>query len=210
MKRLDLTGQRYGRLIVIRDVGKTKSGMTEWLCKCDCGKEKIICIGNLRNGNTKSCGCYNVDLAKEKFTTHGKRQTTEYDIWCNMKSRCYNPNVEKYPIYGGAGIIVCDRWLNSFDNFYEDMGPRPTNLHTIDRYPNKKGNYGPGNCRWATQKQQQGNRTNNRWIEHENTSMILSDWARLFNINKTSDLGRYLKTHTMAKAFEHYKHRIKK
>lgn len=117
---------------------------------------------DLASGNTKSCGCLRrettslVGLAKK---THGMRDTPEYGVWANMKDRCYNPSSEDYKNYGGRGIKVCERWLNSFENFYEDMGEKPWSklLYSLDRI-NNDGNYEPSNCRWATVKQQVNNR----------------------------------------------------
>lgn len=128
-----------------------------WNCVCDCGKETIVAGMNLRNDHTKSCGCFHLDAVR----THGLARTKTYISWISMKTRCSNKNDKyKYGIYGGRGITICDRWLNSFENFLEDMGKRPKN-HTLDRI-DSTGNYEPDNCRWATPLQQARNRRLNK------------------------------------------------
>jgi len=125
----------------------------------------------------------------QKNGLHNKKEAgsltrrSEYNTWENMKSRCYNKNNKCYHYYGGRGIKVCDRWLNSFENFYIDMGKKPTPKHSIDRFPNNNGNYEPSNCRWATQKQQVGNRRNNVFFQFNNETKLISEWASILNID---------------------------
>jgi hypothetical protein len=208
-KRIDLSGKRYGRLVAIRFHGKNERRKSLWLCRCDCGKEKIVNAGNLNSGNTTSCGCFNLEVIKEVSSTHGLTGTPEHDAWVNMIQRCTNPNNEDYYRWGGRGVKVCDRWLNSFEAFYEDTGPRPSPKHSLDRWPNNEtGHYEPGNFRWATKKEQNRNRRSNHWIEYNGMKMIVQDWASYFNLKKASCLTFYLKNHTMEEAYEHYKHRI--
>jgi hypothetical protein len=154
----DASGKRYGRLTVI-EVTKPKflpcgQRETQYLCKCDCGTEKIISYHDMSRGRTSSCGC----LRKEgPHTTHGKTHDRIYRIYNAMKTRCYNHNFPRYADYGGRGIRVCDEWLNDFQRFYNwaiENGYAP-NL-SIDRINNEKG-YSPGNCRWATAKEQNNN-----------------------------------------------------
>ena len=148
----DITGQKFGKLTARWPCGY--AGVAKrvyWLCSCDCGQLRVVIKSNLMSGNSRSCRCTG-------SPKHGRPRrdgrSREYHSWYNMKTRCSN---EKYPgwkNYGGRGIAVCVRWKNSFENFLADMGQRPENT-TLDRYPNPDGNYEPGNCRWATAKQQQ-------------------------------------------------------
>jgi hypothetical protein len=151
---IDLQKQRFGRLFVLRRA--TNIGLQcAWLCRCDCGGRKVVRGHSLRRGETTSCGC----LVREGWMhrTHGKRKTKEYNSWEHMKQRCLNPRNAAYARYGGRGITVCKRWLNSFENFIADMGSCPKGK-SLDRWPDNNGNYKRGNCRWATASEQAYNR----------------------------------------------------
>ena len=166
-KKLNLAGQEFGRLTVVKETsGRTASGCVVWLCLCSCGNESYVSATSLRSGHTMSCGCYQKQqsgqAAVKACTTHGMSGNPTYISWVNMRSRCYDKKNEKYMRYGGRGITVCDKWLNSFQSFLDSMGEKPTQEHQIDRADND-GNYEPGNCRWATGFQQQQNRSNSRW-----------------------------------------------
>lgn len=153
---IDLTGQRFGRLAVIQRSYVAKVG-AHWLCRCDCGTDKIIYGPSLRAGKTRSCGCLQAEAAKKYMTAHGHaasyKKTPTYISWAEMITRCENPKKKNFKYYGARGISVCERWRHSFQNFLADMGPRPEG-QTLDRWPNRTGNYEPGNCRWATWKEQ--------------------------------------------------------
>lgn len=176
---IDLTGTRFGRLTPLKRDGTCRAGAM-WLCECKCGNRTIVATNNLRNGHTISCGCLrSANLASGLRTTHGMRDTPEYEIWASMRSRCTNPNVRVFKNYGGRGISVCERW-NSFQNFYADMGQRPIGM-TIDRIDNDQG-YSKENCRWASLEQQQNNTRRNRFLTHNSKTMTLQQWAREIGI----------------------------
>ena len=153
---LDLTWRKFGRLTAIVCVGQIK-GQAQWKCRCKCGGEKIASAASLQAERTRSCGCLVREFASTVNKKHGLSSTPEWVAWSSMKGRCNNPRNYKYAIYGGRGIKVCERWMESFKNFYADMGPRPSSAHSLDRI-NVDGDYRPENCRWATHTTQSRNR----------------------------------------------------
>lgn len=163
MRPIEMTGLRYGRLLVIGNAGKTAHRQMLWACRCDCGGQSVVAGGDLRRGKITSCGCQRIERSIEVNTKHGHAAragsppSPEYEAWHSMQQRCYNPNVRGFENYGGRGITVCERWRDSFGNFLADMGMRPSDEHSIDRKDNERG-YGPDNCRWSTAKEQANNR----------------------------------------------------
>lgn len=196
---IDLTGTKFGRLLVIRRAKNRNKESTCWLCVCDCGEERIVYSQSLRSGYTKSCGCLQRDVARgHRFgLRHGMHGTSEYRSWRSMKMRCLLPTYRQYQHYGGRGIAVCDSWMK-FENFFSDMGFKPTPLHSIDRIDND-GDYEPRNCRWATDVEQNRNKRPNTRIRNGNhlltfkgETMPLIAWAERVGISRIT-LGSRLK-----------------
>jgi hypothetical protein len=202
----DLTGNRYGRLVVLGWAGHSRHGHPVWICRCDCGKEKEATSSNLR-GNTRSCGCLN----RENQQRLGRADLggitkflPEYGGWRQMIRRCHNPSHQQYPRYGGRGITVCDRWRygengeHGFLCFIADMGLRPSDRHTLDRTNNDLG-YSPENCAWRTFNEQARNRGNTVMVTYRGQEMTLPAacelaglryqivWQRLFLIGMSMD-----------------------
>lgn len=175
VKRLE--NQKFGRLTVIKEVGRTKSGSTTWLCKCECGCDKVVSSSSLLHGKTQSCGCIKREQNIEMFFTHGETHSPLHKLWAGLKNRCYNKNARKYANYGGRGIKVCAEWKTNylaFKNWCLANGYEPgLTLERLD----VNGDYSPSNCIFATQKVQQNNRTNNHRITYEGDTKTLSQWA---------------------------------
>ena len=182
----DLTGRIFGKLKVIGFAGKYKRYHSQWFCRCECQNIIKAYVNNLNRGHTNSCGCFLI----EKVTTHGHARdggcSSTYNIWKSMNQRCQNPKHPEFHNYGGRGIRVCDRWEESFENFLTDMGVRPGKEYSIDRYPDQNGGYCPENCRWATMKEQQNNKRNNRVLTYNGETKTISQWADYSGINRST------------------------
>lgn len=152
MRKIDLTGKIFTKLTAIREVGRSRHGNVLWECSCCCGTIVTVRSCDLKSGNTKSCGCHNKETRLKNSVTHGKSKTPEYRTWKSMRQRCESKNNSGYHKYGARGIGVCSRW-SRFENFYLDMGEKPTPNHSIERI-NNDGDYRPGNCKWATKTEQ--------------------------------------------------------
>ena len=182
----DLTGKRFSRLLVVRYRGVTPRSHSLWECLCDCGKTKLIQGSNMIRGHVMSCGCLLAEThASRKGTTNGMRHNDVWRIWRGMIKRCTNPKAKNYPSYGGRGIKVCDSWLNSFDHFISDIGPRPSPSHSIDR-KEVNGDYEPNNCRWATATEQANNRRCTHWIEFRGQKRTITEWSRDLGLTPTA------------------------
>lgn len=175
---IDRTGQVYGRLTVLRLEGRAK-GHRRWVCRCACGVEIVVHGGNLASGNSQSCGC----IGRERPKSTRRARGGTFNSWNAMILRCYRPSQRCYPRYGGRGITVCDRWRESFEAFLADMGPRPSPQHSLDRFPNRDGNYEPSNCRWATAAEQARNKSTTVWIEYGGQRVSLSEAASLAGLS---------------------------
>ena len=157
MKLIDLTGQQFGRLVVIQRA-KAINKRTKWLCRCECGNEVVVESYNLKTGHTQSCGCLQREATSSANKTHHCTHTRLYRIWNNMKNRCYRKSYHAFHHYGGRGIKVCDEWRDDFQAFYDwAMANGYRDDLSIDRI-DSNGNYEPSNCRWATMAEQNKNK----------------------------------------------------
>lgn len=172
-------GDKYGRLEIVKEENEAKylNGKSRrFRCKCSCGKEIITNLNSLRRGCSLSCGCLQKELMSSRATKHGLSGLDEYQIWKGLRKRCSLKNKKDVKNYGERGISVCERW-NNFENFYYDMGKRPSKKHSIDRIDNEKGYY-KENCRWATCLEQNNNRRSSVYIEYNGERKTISQWER--------------------------------
>ncbi len=185
-----VSGEKFGRLTTVREIDVPgESRGRRILCLCDCGSKVVKDYKAMRNGNVRSCGCLRKEVTAAKNTTHGLSDTPEYGHWKGMRQRCTDPNHEKYPSYGGAGVIVCVRW-DDFTAFLEDMGPAPSPEYSLDRFPDRHGNYEPGNVRWATASEQARNRDSSISVVYEGKTMLLIELEEIHGFPPGALYGR--------------------
>lgn len=180
-------GQKIGSCVYISDAGSKIIGSQKRRCatfRCKCGKEFTSTISKVKIGHTSSCGCAHQKFISNLTLRHGMSNSDEFKIWSKIIERT-NPkhsNNPRFRNYSAIGISVCERWRNSFENFLTDMGRRPSKEYSIDRHPNKRGNYCPENCRWATKKEQANNTRTNVEIEYNGKTKTLTEWCDELNI----------------------------
>lgn len=184
-KLIDLTGQKFGRLVVIRRA-KNKGKIVCWECQCNCGRIVIVTARELNAGDTKSCGCLRKEKTSALNLTHGDSKTRLYRIWAGMKTRIFNENSKDFAGYGAKGIDLCDEWANSFEAFKNwAISNGYTDDLTIDRIDNDKGYY-PENCRWVKNSKQSANRKSNHYITYNGQTKTISEWAKILNIERAA------------------------
>lgn len=175
----NLTGKTFGKLLVLKFVGINRDHRSKWLCRCECGREVTANSEKLLKYISPSCGCWR----------HGLSATPEYNAWVQMIRRCTDSSYQCWPRYGGRGISVCERWLISVECFVADMGPRPSPKHSLDRIDND-ANYEPENCRWATAREQAGNRRDNRTLTINGVTKVLAELSRESGIGHMTIIHR--------------------
>ena len=190
---LNLTGQRFGRLVVIERSTNSKSGKARWRCECDCGNDIVILSTNLVRGLTHSCGCLNRESASVRFGTHRLSESRLHETWSGMKKRCYNPNSKSFPAYGGRGIEVCEEWKDDFLSFYNwAMSNGYADDLTIDRI-DVNGDYSPENCRWVDKVTQANNCRTNHYLTFNGKTQSIAEWARELGVSDSLIRQRLLK-----------------
>jgi hypothetical protein len=190
-RTIDITNQRFGRLTALQ-YHKYSGSASLWECICDCGRTSYVDQYALRKGTITSCGCWRNEKSRARAITHGKSKTRLYTNWSAMVRRCSSPSSKSFQWYGARGITVCDRWRESFENFLADMGPPPSESHTLDRIDND-GNYEPSNCRWATAGEQNRNSRRTRLVTINGKTQCLKDWANEVGIHYVSLMTRLKK-----------------
>jgi len=184
-KARDLTGRRFGRLVVqgnpVRHRYPSGGTQLKWHCVCDCGAKTLVFARPLNDGSTTSCGCWLREWCSKTKRTHGQSHTDVYRIWTLIKNRCYQPSSQSFKEYGARGIAMSDEWRDDFEAFRRDMGERPSSRHQIERVDND-GPYCKENCVWATQAVQANNKRNNVRLDIDGQSLTVSQWSRVSGI----------------------------
>ena len=186
-----IINKKINSLLILSEgkIHKTKGGNLHRtiLCKCDCGKTKTFQLSSVLNKSIKSCGCHSSKTASKRMkilnTKHGLYNTLEYNTWQSIKKRCLNVNHKYYKYYGGRGITICESWKNSFENFLNDMGIKPSKEYSIDRIDNNKG-YDKENCRWTTNKIQSRNVRTNVIYSFKNEKRCISEWSEILKMTR--------------------------
>lgn len=198
----NITGERFARLVVLGPVAKVRNEI-KWLCQCDCGGSTVTTISSLRSGHTKSCGCVSRELSRQRRTTHSLSTSETYTTYQLMMQRCKQPKYKCFAAYGGRGISVCVEWKGNFQAFYDHVSQLENfgvEGMTLDRIDNDK-NYEPDNVRWATIKDQQRNRRNNRLVTYRDKTQCLSAWAEELGIDRRTLTRRLNKGLSPEEAF---------
>lgn len=197
MNCIDLTGKQFGMLTVLARSDKSNNGEVRWDCQCECGNIKDISGEALRYGMTHSCGCMHYEWVSSKVKKHGMSKTKLYNVWSEMKSRCYNPKDKSYPNYGARGIVVCDEWKNNPSAFFKwayengyDESKNPRTECSIDRIDND-GMYAPSNCRWVDINIQAYNKRRTIMIEYNGVIHTIKEWSDITGLKKTTIRDRY-------------------
>lgn len=202
-------GAVFGRLTVIEKLlpHVFPSGGTapRWSCRCECGNVVVVLNVSLLSKNTASCGCFmrenNGRLMAIRKTTHGEaNRTPEYEAWSKSKDRCHNPKSKNWSNYGRRGIVMSERWRNSYETFLADVGRRPSSKHSFDRYPDNDGNYEPGNVRWATKQEQARNRRTNKHYEFNGETLTSWEWEARTGVPSETINDRILKGWSVERA----------
>lgn len=208
----DLSGQHFGKLTVIRHFSSEMGRLSgrehridRWLCRCECGEERIARSDTLKRGTSYQCRtCANRTISERRIS-HGQATrirgvTSEYSTWSGMIARCYNSSNLAYANYGGRGITVCDEWRGSFGKFYADMGPRPSSNHSLDRIDND-GNYSKNNCRWASRDQQGTNKRTNVRISFNGENLTATEWSKKTGIKMGTIIQRLKSGRSLEEVF---------
>lgn len=198
---VDITGQRFSMLVAVNTTG-VRRGQRYWNCRCDCGIYTEVSTKVLRVGGKKSCGCLmNSSNRSKRKRTHGLARTLEYRSWAGMRARCLSEKSAGYENYGGRGIGIYDRWIDSFPNFLADMGHRPSPNHSLERIDNDKG-YSPDNCRWATKKDQNRNRRDSVFVTIDGVTLVASEWIERSGIHTDTVRARVRRGKSWKEALE--------
>lgn len=186
MAAKNIEGVRRGKLVAVSFTGKSnRTHCRLWNARCDCGADVVVPVAGFIRGGYKSCGCGTIEFRRKHLQTHGQSGTRPYRIWCNMLTRCTNVNTPNYARYGARGIRVCDSWLQSFEDFWEDMGEGYAEHLQLDR-KNNNGPYSPANCKWSTRKEQTRNTRHNRYVTTPWGELIVKDAAKRIGIARST------------------------